>query len=218
MAATESQRGYRPDDKGNYAFAPATVSPPIVKAVTVTATAAQQPPVPVTACVSYNDFSYTDHTAAAVAQGPLFTPFTPTADNDPALYLGVDQPFSQRPVTLFLQVEPPLPEQVAAESLAEAVPAAAAQLAWEYATTDGWRPLAALDETQSLSSRGLVTFVGPAGLRCACVLRADLVLAAAAVARRHLPAAAPATTGAAQHHLGVAGHDRGERNPRLQQR
>ena len=153
--------GYRPDDKGNYAFAPATVSPPIVKAVTVTATAAQQPPVPVTACVSYNDFSYTDHTAAAAAQGPLFTPFTPTADNDPALYLGVDHPFSQRPVTLFLQVEPPLPEQVAAESLAEAAPAVAAQLAWEYATTDGWRPLAALDETQSLSSRGLVTFVGP---------------------------------------------------------
>ena len=151
--------GYRPDKNSNYAFAPADVAPPVVKAVTVTATAAQQPPVPMTACVSYNDFSYTDHTAAAAGQGPLFTPFIPTADSDPALYLGFDQPFSQRPVTLFLQVEPPLPEQVAAESLAEA--AAAAQPAWEYASTDGWRALAALDETQSPSSRGLVTFVGP---------------------------------------------------------
>src|SRR5262249_60868034 len=65
------------------------------------------------------------------------------------------------PARVSFRGNPPLPEQVAAESLAEAVPAAAAQLAWEYATTDGWRPLAALDETQSLSSRGLVTFVGP---------------------------------------------------------
>ena len=49
--------GYRPDKNGNYAFAPADVAPPVVKAVTVTATAAQQPPVPVTACVTYNDFA-----------------------------------------------------------------------------------------------------------------------------------------------------------------
>jgi hypothetical protein len=156
---------YRQNSDNSHTFLPATFAPPVIKALTVTAAAAQQPPAPVTACLSYNDFAYADHTAAARAgQGPLFTPFTPTADTQPALYLGFDQPFSQRSVTLFLDVEPPLPEQVAAGQLAEADPAAAAQTTWEYASPAGWRPLGAVDETQALSSRGLVTFVGPADL------------------------------------------------------
>jgi len=148
-----------------YTFVPANFAPPVIKTLTVTAAAAQRPPVPVTACLSYNDFAYADHTAAARAgQGPLFTPFTPTADTQPALYLGFDQPFSQRSVTLFLEVEPPLPEQVAADQLAGADPAAAARTTWEYAGPAGWQPLGAVDETQALSSRGLVTFVGPEDL------------------------------------------------------
>jgi hypothetical protein len=156
---------YTPNPDKTYTYNEATFAPPIVKTLTVTATAARQSPAPVTACLSYNDFGYVDHTAAARAgSGTLFTPFTPTADTEPALYLGFDQPFSERSVTLFLEVEPPLPEQVAAENLGQADPAASAQTTWEYASPAGWRSLGAVDETQALSSRGLVTFIGPADL------------------------------------------------------
>jgi hypothetical protein len=151
-----------------YTYQAATFAPPVVKTLTITAAAASQPPASVTACLSYNDFGYADHTASTgTGTGPLFTPFTPTADTEPALYLGFDQPFSQRTVTLFLQVEPPLPEQVAADQLAGADPGSgttAVHLTWEYASPAGWRPLGAVDETQGLSRPDLVTFVGPADL------------------------------------------------------
>jgi len=156
---------YRQNADNSYTYLPATFAPPVVKTLTVTAAAAPRPPAPVTACLGYNDFGYADYTAAASSgTGPLFTPFTPTADTEPALYLGFDQPFGQRPVTLFLEVEPPLPEQVAADALAETDPDTTAETTWEYAGPAGWQPLGAVDETQGLSSRGLVTFVGPADL------------------------------------------------------
>jgi hypothetical protein len=143
----------------------ATVAPPVVQALSFTPVGAQQTEAPPTACLSYNDFAYADHTtAAATAQGPTFAPFTPTADTEPALYLGFDRPFDTRPATLYLQVEPPRPEEVAAEQLAATDPAALAQLTWEYTSPTGWRPLGALDETQALSGRGLVQFIGPGDL------------------------------------------------------
>ena len=152
---------YRQNADSGYTYIPATFAPPVVSSMMITASAAQQPTaVPVTACQSYNDFGYTDHSAVA----GLFTPFTPTADTDPALYLGFDQRFGRHSVTLFLEVEPPLPEQVAAGQLDGADAAGDTQTTWEYASEDGWQPLGAVDETQALSSRGLVTFIGPADL------------------------------------------------------
>lgn len=148
-----------------YTYQPATFAPPVVSGITITATAPPQAPAPVTACLTYNDFDYIDHTADATGHGSLFTPFTPTADARPALYLGFDVQFSQRPVTLFLELEPPLPEQVGAGQLAAADPAEVAQLTWEYyAGPTGWQSLSAVDETSALTDRGLVTFIGPADL------------------------------------------------------
>ncbi len=213
---------YEQNSDHTYTYHPATFAPPVVKTLTITAAAAAQPPAPVAACLSYNDFGYADQIASAGAgTGPLFTPFTPTADTEPALYLGFDQPFSQRPVTLFVEVEPPLPEQVAADQLAGADPvlgSAAVHLTWEYASPAGWRPLGAVDETQDLSRRDLVTFVGPADLAPRSCFGQNLVLAAAALAGGHLPDPAPAAPGAAQHHLGGPGHHGGRRDPRLKQR
>jgi hypothetical protein len=150
--------------RGSYGAA-ATVAPPVIKALSFTPVVVPQTEAPATACLSYNDFAYTDHTtAAATVQGPTFAPFTPTADTEPALYLGFDRPFDTRPATLYLQVEPPPPEEVAAEQLAEMDPATLAQLTWEYGSSTGWRPLGALDETQALSGRGVVQFIGPGDL------------------------------------------------------
>ncbi|HEY2960091.1 MAG TPA: putative baseplate assembly protein [Actinomycetota bacterium] len=156
---------YTPQADGTFTFSKATVSPPVIRSLSFTLAGAQQTEAAPSACLSYNDFAYADHTtAAATAQGPTFAPFTPTADTEPALYLGFDRPFDARPATIYLQVEPPRPEEVAAEQLAELDPAALAQLTWEYASPRGWRPLGALDETQALSSRGLVELIGPGDL------------------------------------------------------
>jgi hypothetical protein len=161
---------YTQNTDHTYTYTPASYQPPVVSAITFASTPAPQPPAPVTACLTYNDFIYTDRTqVASGGQGDAFTPFTPTADTQRALYVGFDIPFSQRSVTLFLEVEPPTPDQVAAGQLADPDPDLAlspgpVQLTWEYSSPDGWTQLAAADETNTLSDRGMVTFVGPADL------------------------------------------------------
>jgi hypothetical protein len=158
-----SAASYQQGGNGTWTFVPATFAPPIVRALSFVAPGGQQMSAPASACVSYNDFAYADHGAVAGGAGATvpFPPFTPTADSDPALYLGFDQPFGNRPATLYLAVEPPEPEDVAAGQLSAPDPAASPQLAWEYWTPGGWQPLGALDETGGLISRGLVGFVGP---------------------------------------------------------
>jgi hypothetical protein len=152
-------------DNTIYPPVPATYAPPVVKSVTLEQVGAAQPEARASACLTYNDFTYVDRTAVASGgAGQPFAPFTPAAERDPALYLGFDQPFDPQPTTLYLRVEPPLPEDVAADQLAEIDPTTLAQLTWEYAGPDGWRPLGALDETQTLASSGLVSFVGPRDL------------------------------------------------------
>jgi Baseplate J-like protein len=120
-------------------------------------------PIPPPACVTVNDFAVVDR-SDAVAQGPAFAPFTPTADTEPALYLAFDAPFELRPVVLHLQVEPPRPEEVAADRLAGLDPAARPRVAWEYSGPAGWRPLGALDGTAGFTVRGELRFPGPADL------------------------------------------------------
>lgn len=132
--------------------------PPSVERITMRVGAAAE--AAPTACLTRNDVSFVDRTQVAAA-GPAFTPFEPAPDTEPALYLGFDLPFATRPVTLYLQVEPPRPEEVAADRLATAGPAGTAHVTWEYEGADGWRALGAADETQELSGRGLVQFIGP---------------------------------------------------------
>jgi len=161
---------YQQNPDHTYKYEQATYAPPVVSAITFAVTPAPQPATSATACLTYNDFAYADRTTtASTGQGDPFTPFTPTADTGPALYLGFGQAFSRRSVTLFLEVEPPTPDQVAAGQLAGPDPDLAlspgpVQLTWEYSSLDGWAQLAAVDETSTLSDRGLVTFVGPADL------------------------------------------------------
>ena len=65
-------------------------------------------------------------------------------------------------MVLYLPIEPPRPEEVAADRLAELDPTAAPRLAWEYSAPGGWRPLGVLDDTSGFAVRGAVRFVGPA--------------------------------------------------------
>ncbi len=104
---------------------------------------------------SYNDFTY---------RSQIETPFEPTADTDPAVYLGLDRPFDVRPVAIYVRVEAPRPEEVAADELAERDPDERAVIAWEYDAPAGWRSLDAQDETQGFSASGLVSFAAPKDL------------------------------------------------------
>ncbi len=160
---------YRPksDAQGNvtgYTFSPATLAPPMIQKLTLMPLNVENKEVALSACLSYNDFQVQVYQPAVQPPAVDFLPFTASADSEPALYLGFDQPFDPRPVTLYLQVEPPLPDEVAADQLAETDPAQRAHVTWEYSAPTGWQPLAALDETETLASRGMVHFIGPSDL------------------------------------------------------
>ncbi|MFP2905199.1 putative baseplate assembly protein, partial [Pyxidicoccus sp. 3LFB2] len=115
-------------------------------------------------CLSCNEGTWEDLTANVVRR-EVVTPFWRTPDPGRALYLGFDRPFGTLPVSLFAQVEPPRPEEVAIGSPGAAQAGAARpQLAWEYRGASGWSPLPVEDETEAFRRGGLVRFLGPAGL------------------------------------------------------
>lgn len=163
---------YTGDAKVGYTLVPATYAPPLVRAATLGVTKAGTPAagsvsatpsmLPITHCITRNGGALVDATAvAASSDDAVFEPFALLDAREPALYLGLDQPFAPRPFTLYVQVEPPRPEDVAAAMLQESQAETAARVSWEYSRGTGWAPLGALDETAMLTQRGLVHFVGP---------------------------------------------------------
>lgn len=126
------------------------------------------------ACLSDNDFTYADHTQLNATPDALFAPFVPTTDRHPALYLGFDQPFDNRSVTLYAQVEPPPPEAVIPAIFAAAIGDHPPQVNWEYNSAQGWRRLGVIDETNAFDGRGLIRFVGPRGFTSRSLFGHDL--------------------------------------------
>lgn len=86
-----------------------------------------------------------------------FHPFTPTDDKQPSLYLGFDQPFPNKPVGIYAQVEPLTPEEASQPRHTTSVP----RLVWEYASSTGWKRLGVQDETNAFAERGMIRFIGP---------------------------------------------------------
>ncbi|UCC63668.1 MAG: baseplate J/gp47 family protein, partial [Anaerolineae bacterium] len=134
-----------------------TPAPPSLESLTLSYTY-DAAPGPLAACKTYNDFTYEDHTqTAAEANDTAFTPFKPSEDTQPALYLGFDRPFANRPMTLYARVDPLQP----GESV-ERVTAEPARVIWEYAGPDeGWHHLGAQDETNAFRQSGLIQLIGP---------------------------------------------------------
>lgn len=142
--------------------------PPVLAAIRIGYSATQQ--APPSHCLSVNDFVAADRTAAAAANdGRPFAPFAPGPDTRPALYLGFDRPFANRPALLYMQVEPAArevdPRQRGSDDWGRTVLAGGPpQVVWEYAAPDGWALLGVQDETRAFAERGLIGFVGPADL------------------------------------------------------
>lgn len=88
-----------------------------------------------------------------------FQPFKATTDRERTLYLGFDKPFANRPTTLFTQVEPSQPKEVASQQ--QTIDTKPVQLVWEYASPSGWSSLGVKDETSAFAERGLIQFIGP---------------------------------------------------------
>lgn len=113
---------------------------------------------PLDSCYTYNNFTYIDRTTATSSStGEAFPLFTSTTETRRALYLGFDRPFANQLTTLYLRVAPPLPGEV---RMRETV-STPAKVVWEYASPQGWQLLAAEDETETFSDRGLIQFIGP---------------------------------------------------------
>ncbi len=144
-------------DIGVYLRSDDLLGPPSLKSLKLSYSYnTQQDLVPLTACQSYNDFFYKNHTlAAAQNNGSRFQPFTSTQTPEPTLYLGFDQPFANRPTTLYAQVAPPSYGETTVQQRTTA------RLNWEYYGTQGWTRLDVQDETRTFSERGLLAFMGP---------------------------------------------------------
>jgi len=144
-------------------------SPPVLASLRLDCTATRS--APVTACVTANDLTYVNCTAAVSTGAPPVQLFTAPLETRPALYLGFDQRFDNRPMMLYVQVDPPQPGEVA-RAVSQAVPdAISPQVIWEYASgAEDWRALSAVDETDAFATSGLIRFLGPPDLsqRPAC--------------------------------------------------
>jgi Baseplate J-like protein len=140
------------------------IQPPSVKSLTYTYSS--KPPL--TACLTYNDFKYDDFTdnirSWVHSESARFTPFVRNPEPNPALYLGFDRPFANRPIALYFQVESPQPWEVAiGTNSGDREPV---RLVWEYASsnTSDWVRLGVEDETQAFADRGLIRFIAPPDL------------------------------------------------------
>ncbi len=138
----------------------ATLAPPSIQKLLLGYTAKPAAEL-LSGCYSYNDFVYVDYTGPAADGKTPFLPFTPSPDTQPALYLGFDQPFANRPMALYARVEAPRPEEVMAGIRRNVVAPPTPRLVWEYSGSQGWTRLGVQDDTHTFAERGLINFIGP---------------------------------------------------------
>lgn len=98
--------------------------------------------------LTYNDFTYTDHSSDAVWPGYSFRPFEYTTDTTPALYLGFDASPPEASNGLFFNIE----EDPSDES--------GPPLIWEYWNGSQWQHASVTDGTQNLRLPEIVDFIG----------------------------------------------------------
>jgi hypothetical protein len=141
-----------------YKYEPPSLAPPSIAEITVTyeLRVTNQKPDHV---VTHNELNYARFEGADLR----FTPFRPTEDTRPTLYLGFVLPdgrrdFPNRPVSLFLGLDEPLAGMRPDNPNATEPP----RLVWECWTADnGWQRPGLRDGTRELTHSGVFEFLAP---------------------------------------------------------
>lgn len=115
-------------------------------------------------CIRQENQTQTD--VGALSLTPGFEPFVRGSESLPTLYLGFDRAFEPRPVTLYVEVQSPLPQD-ASPTEVEATPPPPPQVSWEYFARQSngpgaWTRLLVEDNTRNFSGSGTIRFIGPA--------------------------------------------------------
>ncbi|MDF0664877.1 MAG: putative baseplate assembly protein [Nitrospira sp.] len=144
-------------EKG-YKLIPATFAPPSIGRLTV-GYSLTTVATPLSAVVTYNDFSYEDVT------GKAFAPFRPVQDSHPTLYFGLTRPparatFPNNTLSLYVRIR----ETIYGATPDNPSPASSPRLVWQMKDGQGWQKIGVSDDTQDLTRPGLVEFLPPAGL------------------------------------------------------
>ncbi|BFU95612.1 MAG: hypothetical protein NTNFB02_23340 [Nitrospira sp.] len=157
--ATYYPRDQNAPDKG-YLLKPATLGPPIVKALTISreSVSPEEGPESVIIC---NDFSYRNMTSTLQEGGAGFAPFIPMEGEAPALHLGFRAPdqadsLSGYPLNMYFHCDDETsdPEHGMDTRLKSG-------LAWDYWNGTNWSALSVVDRTDSLRRPGVVRFDAP---------------------------------------------------------
>jgi len=136
---------------------PASFRPPSIKSITIDYSHTS-PPQDMDCIVSENNFDFVNHSQRSLVGREAFSLFTSAGSAGPAVYLGFERPLSNRPVTLYADVEESSRDSHFAGNGRMPV-----RLIWEYASSSmsGWAPLWIQDETRGLTEPGLISFIGP---------------------------------------------------------
>ncbi|WP_428268832.1 putative baseplate assembly protein [Haliangium sp.] len=123
--------------------------------------------------LAYNDFAYNDFSELARTDYTIFQPFTPQADESPALYLGFDKPLPNESSAIYFQMAEELGLSAIGDEDTDVLTAELSRynaersdvwsseqrVVWEYWNGELWAPLVVTDETQAFTKSGFVELV-----------------------------------------------------------
>jgi len=126
--------------------------------------------VPFQHTMTYNDFQFEDVSSMAATEYKPFQAFQPVPEENPTLYLGLDQPFPNELVQLYFHMvsasaldgEPHRTKVFVGDELDTYSEQA---VVWEYWNGKEWSLLLPRDGTESFTVAGFLQFVGPKAQR-----------------------------------------------------
>ncbi|HKG62323.1 MAG TPA: putative baseplate assembly protein [Pyrinomonadaceae bacterium] len=105
-------------------------------------------------CLTFNNLSYLDQTAANNTADKHFKPYFPLEDKSKAVYFGFDREFAGGPVRLYVEAK-----ELHVDDRDQP------ELTWEFASENTWKPMSATDKTKAFTRPEFVTWIVPIGLQ-----------------------------------------------------
>lgn len=125
-----------------------------------------QKPGPAQHVLAYNDYAFTDFTPVAAEAYKTFVVFEANAEATPAFCMAFDQPFPEKPVSIYFRLseERPRDPEAALHPLLRTPESDAPspnRIAWEYHDGSKWQPIMPKDGTRNFAHSGIVEIDGP---------------------------------------------------------